>query len=272
VSLNELIAQMTNQPRTLTSVLIAEPNRMYGDLLRKGFASTRSRFQVMGCVSSAAEVLVALAKCTPQVTLISSDLQEGPSSGIHILPEVRRVYPETRLLVLMGTPERELVAEAFRLGAVGVFNRNNPFALLCKAVEVVARGQIWANTEELHYVLSAFAKSPKQPRLDPTVEGRITKREAAVVRLAMEGLSNREIAQRLSLTEHTVKNYLFRVFEKLGVSNRVELVLSCLRQEEEERESTRPELAMTKTAAVKDLSHIGQRTRPSLRVPLTAVS
>jgi DNA-binding CsgD family transcriptional regulator len=72
--------------------------------------------------------------------------------------------------------------------------------------------------------------------MDSNVEGRMTKREAEVVRLAVEGLSNREIGQQLGLTEHTVKNYLFRVFDKLGVSNRVELVLSCLRQEEDVRE------------------------------------
>ena len=136
----------------------------------------------------------------------------------------------------MGSPNRELVANAFRFGAVGVFNRSGPFDLLCKAVEVVSQGQIWANTEQLHHVLSAFSKSPRQPRLDPTVEGRVTKREAAVIRLAVEGLTNREIARELTLTEHTVKNYLFRVFDKLGVSNRVELVLFCLRQEEDEHE------------------------------------
>ncbi len=72
--------------------------------------------------------------------------------------------------------------------------------------------------------------------MDSNVESRMTKREAEVVRLAVEGLSNREIGQQLGLTEHTVKNYLFRVFDKLGVSNRVELVLSCLRQEEDARE------------------------------------
>ena len=68
------------------------------------------------------------------------------------------------------------------------------------------------------------------------MESRVTVREAAVVRLAIEGLSNREIAQQLALTEHTVKSYLFRVFAKLGVSNRVELLLSCLHPEERARE------------------------------------
>ena len=122
------------------------------------------------------------------------------------------------------------------MGAVGVFNRNAPFDLLCKAVEVVSRGQIWANSEELHHVLKEFTKSPRRAKVSPKVESRVTKREAAVIRLAVEGLTNREIAQELALTQHTVKNYLFRVFDKLGVSNRVELVLSCLRQEDIDRE------------------------------------
>ena len=78
----------------------------------------------------------------------------------------------------------------------------------------------------------AGVRAPKQRKVDPSVENRMTKRETDVVKLAVEGLSNREIARELGLTEHTVKNYLFRVFDKLGVSNRVELVLSCLRQEE----------------------------------------
>ena len=74
----------------------------------------------------------------------------------------------------------------------------------------------------------------------------MTVREAAVVRLAIEGLSNREIAKQLSLSEHTVKNYMFRVFDKLGVSNRVELVLYCLNQEE----SARVELAVKESLTV----------------------
>ena len=67
----------------------------------------------------------------------------------------------------------------------------------------------------------------------------MTTREAEVARFAVEGFSNREIARELGITEHTVKNYLFKIFDKLGVSNRVELVLSCLRQEEAAREESR---------------------------------
>src|SRR5689334_4321132 len=100
------------------SVLIAETNKMYGDLLCKAFNSARSRFQVLGCVSNAAEVLAALQEKTPQVALISSDLQDGPSSGLQILGQIRRSFSDTRLLVLLSTSERELVTDAFRMGAV----------------------------------------------------------------------------------------------------------------------------------------------------------
>jgi DNA-binding NarL/FixJ family response regulator len=248
---------------TQISVLISEPTKMHCDLLRQAFYSVLPRFQVVACASSTVDVLTALHEHPPQVAIISSDLQDGPQTGIRILPEIRRTYPETRILVLTGSPDRELVTHAFRSGAVGVFNRNGPFDLLCKAVEVVSQGQIWASTEQLHDVLHALAKSPKQPKLDPKVESRVTKREAAVVRLAVEGLTNREIAVQLTLTEHTVKNYLFRVFDKLGVSNRVELLLYCLRQEEEARAETNEEEKMAlgprKVATVAKRVAVGQR-------------
>jgi two-component system nitrate/nitrite response regulator NarL len=223
-------------PGDRTSVLISEASKMYCDLLSMAFHAVRERFDVVACASSTAEVLSVLQECRPQVAIISDNLEDGPLSGIRILPEVRRVNPETRILVAMGSPDRELVIQAFRFGADGVFHRSNPFEQLCKSVDAISRGQIWANATELRYVLDEFTRAPKQRKVDPTVENRMTKREADVVRLAVEGLSNREIARELGLTEHTVKNYLFRVFDKLGVSNRVELVLSCLRQEEAARE------------------------------------
>jgi DNA-binding NarL/FixJ family response regulator len=218
--------------RKQISVLISESNKMHCDLLRKAFLSARRRFQIVACASSTVEVLNAVQQNRPQVAVISADLQDGPLTGIRTLPEIRRTYPATKIVVMMAFPNKDLVVDAFRFGAVGVFSRNSPFDLLCKSVEVVSQGQVWANSEELHYVLRAFAKSPTAPKLDRKVESRVTTREAVVVRLAIEGLSNREIAQELALTEHTVKNYMFRVFDKLGVSNRVELVLSCLHQEE----------------------------------------
>ncbi len=219
-----------------TSVLISEASKMYCDLLSMAFLAVPERFEVVATASNTAEILALVQEHRPKVAIISDNLEDGPLSGLRILPEVRKANPETRILVAMGSSDRELVIEAFRFGADGVFCRNSPFELLCKSVDALSQGQIWANATELRYVMDEFTRAPKQRKVDPTVENRMTKREGDVVRLAVEGLSNREIARELGLTEHTVKNYLFRVFDKLGVSNRVELVLSCLRQEEAARE------------------------------------
>lgn len=215
------------------SVLISEPDKMYCDLLSAAFSATRNRFRVVASVHSAAGVLAALQQGSPAVAIISASLQDGPQSGIHLLPAIRKAHPDIRLLITVSSSDPELVIESFRLGGDGVFNRSDPFELLCKSVDVIAQGQIWANVQQLRHVLSAFATCSRRVAVHPLVAKRITKREAAVVRLAVEGLSNREIAGQLKLTEHTVKNYMFRVFEKLGVSNRVELVLSCIRAEED---------------------------------------
>jgi DNA-binding NarL/FixJ family response regulator len=209
---------------------------MYCDLLKRAFLAVPERFEVVACASKTVEILALIQDRRPKVAIISDNLEDGPLTGLRILPEVRRANLETRILLAMGSSDRELVIEAFRFGADGVFCRNSPFELLCKSVDALSQGQIWANATELRYVLDEFTRAPKQRKVDPTVENRMTKREGDVVRLAVEGLSNREIARELGLTEHTVKNYLFRIFDKLGVSNRVELVLSCLRQEEVARE------------------------------------
>ncbi len=222
--------------RNQTTVLISEPNKMYCDLLKKAFYVVRNRFQVVATASTTTEILAGIEETHPHVAIVSANLQDGPLTGIRLLPEIRRIHLDTRTLVALEAPEPDLVIEAFRFGADGVFCRNSPFDLLCKSVEAVSQGQIWASNDELRYVLNAFAKFSKQRKMDSSVESRMTKREAEVVHLAVEGLSNREIGQQLGLTEHTVKNYLFRVFDKLGVSNRVELVLSCLRQEPDARE------------------------------------
>jgi two-component system nitrate/nitrite response regulator NarL len=218
------------------SVLVSEASKMYCDLLSMAFYAVRQQFHVVGAASSTTEILTALHKHRPQIVIISDSLEDGPLAGIRILPEIRRINPDTRILLVMGAADRELVIEAFRFGADGVFCRNSPFDLLCKSLDAISQGEIWATASELRYVLDEFTRTPEPLKMDAAMEQRMTKREADVVRLAVEGLSNREIARELGLTEHTVKNYLFRSFDKLGVSNRVELVLSCLREEETARE------------------------------------
>jgi len=117
------------------------------------------------------------------------------------------------------------VVEAFRTGARGVFCRSESLMSLARCIQCVSEGQIWANSKELRYLLEALGEALPLRVVNTQGAALLSRREIEVVRCVAEGLSNREIAQRLGLTEHTVKNYLFRIFDKLGVSKRVEVVL-----------------------------------------------
>jgi len=162
--------------------------------------------------------------------MISPTLAGTKSIGLGILREARERYPSIRTVVLLDEPEKESIIEAFRSGAKGVFVRSEyDFATLCKCVHQVHQGRIWANSQHLEYVLDAFSSEESNYRSSRTNESPlISKREKEVMGLVVEGLSNREIANALALSEHTVKNYIFRLFEKLGVYNRVGLVRYAL--------------------------------------------
>jgi DNA-binding NarL/FixJ family response regulator len=115
---------------------------------------------------------------------------------------------------------------AFRSGVRGIFSiADSNLRSLCKCLLRVAAGQIWANTEQLNYILELISEVPSLRVLNSNGDNLLTPREEQVVALVAEGLGNRQIAIELNLSEHTIKKYLFRIFEKLGISTRVELVL-----------------------------------------------
>jgi DNA-binding NarL/FixJ family response regulator len=135
-------------------------------------------------------------------------------------------HPEIPKVLLVDTCDRELVVSAFRSGARGIFPISEAnLRLLCKCLLRVTAGQIWASTEQLNDLMDLISEVPSQRVLNSQGTNLLTPREEQVVALVAEGLGNREIAHELNLSEHTIKKYLYRIFEKLGISSRVELVL-----------------------------------------------
>jgi DNA-binding CsgD family transcriptional regulator len=132
--------------------------------------------------------------------------------------------------MLLDSSKREAVLQAFRSGARGIFSRHDSVETLCKCVRTVHQGQVWANSQQMSYAVEALASSPTVRAVDANGLNLLSKRELDVVRSLAEGLTNREIAERLGLSQHTIKNYLFRVFDKLGVSSRLELLFMTLAQ------------------------------------------
>jgi two-component system, NarL family, nitrate/nitrite response regulator NarL len=207
-------------------VLAADSTRMSSQLLAQALGQN-TQFHVTGIDPKPASILAAVADEKPNVVLMSSVLDE--STGFDLIRQVCSKRPETRVVMLMDTSKRSAVVEAFRSGAHGVFSRTESPKLLAKCICSVHQGQVWANSAELRYLLEALCQSEPAGAVEAGNDAILSKREQDVVRCVADGLSNREIASRLGLTEHTVKNYLFRIFDKLGVSSRVEVVLYAFR-------------------------------------------
>jgi len=205
-------------------VLAADSTRMNSQLLASALERDK-RFQVLEPVSDSRGIVGAVLKDKPGVVVISAELDDDPRKGFEIARELYTMRVETRVVMLLDVSERTQVVEAFRAGARGVFSRSESLKSLAKCIHCVNSGQVWANSKELRFLLDALGEALPMRVIDARGAALLSRREQEVVRCVAEGLSNREIAQRLGLTEHTVKNYLFRIFDKLGVSKRVEVVL-----------------------------------------------
>jgi two-component system nitrate/nitrite response regulator NarL len=205
-------------------VLAADSTRMNSQLLTAALERDK-RFEVLEPVSDTKSLIAAVMEEKPSVVLVSADLDDEPRKGFEVARELRALRPETRVVMLLDNSDRALVVEAFRVGARGVFCRSESLKSLPKCIQRVSEGQVWANSKEIRFLLEALGEAMPMRVIDARGAGLLSRREQEVVRCVAEGLSNREIAQRLGLTEHTVKNYLFRIFDKLGVSKRVEVVL-----------------------------------------------
>ena len=191
-----------------------------------GALNKHEHFNVVAGVATAQDVLKSAQSADFDVALIWATLADGLLSGIGTLRQLRECSPQVKAGILLEGRESNLVVGAFRAGARGAFNLSgSSFEELCKCVEQVYAGQTWANSHELAEVAEAFYQLAPMRVVNSDGIRLLTKREEDVVRLLAEGLQNRDIANELGLSEHTIKNYLFHIFDKLGVSSRVELVL-----------------------------------------------
>ena len=216
-------------------ILVADETPMGCQLLETALKRSRNNFQVMACAVSRAEVYSSIAVNPVDVALISEDLQEGRFTGLQVMRELQDSHPQTRSVLLCKFLNNDLVVDAFRAGAMGVFCRTESFGRLCKCIQVVHQGQVWATSDQLRLMLGALKKASPLRMASPNGPNLLAKREAQVVDLVAEGLTNRDIALKLGITEHTVSNYLFRIYNKLGISSRVELVLYVLKHREDGR-------------------------------------
>jgi DNA-binding NarL/FixJ family response regulator len=215
--------------RRAIDLLIADGSPMDCQLLKSALTrSSRSSFRVVACAVSHDEIIRSMELHSPDVALICESLEDGPLTGFRVLRELRSSFPQTSAILLLKSATKDLVVDGFRAGARGVLCRAEPLPALCKCINAVHQGQVWANSSQLRSVLDAFVSAAPLRQVSSPGRALLTKREAEVVKFVVDGHTNREAAEKLGLTEHTVSNYLFRIYEKLGISGRVELVLYWL--------------------------------------------
>lgn len=199
--------------------LIADRNRMASQLLAESLAQD-SRFTV-SVVTTTAEIISMSAAFRPDVVVISADLESVPRKGLLAARRLSASYPHINIVILVEVTGDEIVA-SFRNGARGVFCRAEALSEFKKCVLEVSQGRIWVHNSGTEFLLSAIKSAPTCDAISQV--NTLSKREIEVAELAAQGLTNKQIAAHLALSEHTVKNYLFRVFEKLKISNRIELL------------------------------------------------
>jgi len=204
-------------------LIVADQNLMNCQLLVGALRRCR-RIEVVARATSVDQILGEAKASQPSVVLIGANLQDGSLAGFEAVRRLRNLHPDIRAVLLLDSADRASVIDAFRAGARGIFSRDDSLGTLCRCIQHVHAGQTWASSEQIEAVLEVFARIA--PLLLPDkAKVPLSRREREVAELVAEGLSNREISAQLRLSQHTVKNYLFQIYGKLGMSSRVDLVL-----------------------------------------------
>ena len=178
----------------------------------------------MGEASNGNKCIKMLGKFKPDILLL--DLRMPEKDGLGVLTEVNFESLATRVIVLTAAEDDRDVIRAMRLGARGMVLKQSASDLLLKSIRQVHDGEIWLDNRMTAEVIDAFKKSAEsgQRREKPL----LSDREKEVVQLVAQGFHNREIGEKLSISEQTVKNHLHNIFDKLGVSDRLELALYAI--------------------------------------------
>jgi two-component system nitrate/nitrite response regulator NarL len=215
-----------NKTRNLVRILIADDHPIFRHGLRT-LLESEPDFQIVGEASDGADVLEMVPRLRPDVLLL--DLAMPRLAGMEALRELAASRGDSasgpRIVLLTVAIEKKQIVEALQLGAQGVVLKDAAAQLLIKALRAVLAGQYWVGRESVadlvQYLRRISASTPAQ-RDDARL---LTTREREILSAIVGGFTNREIAEKLTISEDTVKHHLSRIFDKVGVSNRLELAM-----------------------------------------------
>ena len=201
-------------------VLMADDHVIFRQGVRK-LLEEEDDISIVGEAANGNECVHMMAKVRPDILLL--DLNMPDKDGLTVLKELNFDSLPTQVIVLTATEDGREAVRAMRLGARGIVLKQSASDLLVKSIRQVYGGEIWLDNRITADVMKAFGKSSDggAPRDKPL----LSDRESQIMRLVAQGQRNKEIGQNLFISEQTVKNHLHNIFDKLGVSDRLELAL-----------------------------------------------
>jgi len=204
-------------------VIVADTQAIFRAGLRKVFA-LEDDIRVVGQAETLAQTQSAAAKFTADVLIFEAALAPNPVDAV---AELLRQNTQLRIVVVTPSADEELTLDLFRRGAHGIVSREVEPELLVECLRKVVAGESWLDSQGVRWVMEAFRNQTNRPAGSrPKVQ--LTPKETLIVSCVTQGMKNKEIALRVGTTEQVVKNYLRKVYDKLGVADRLELALYCL--------------------------------------------
>jgi len=217
----ELVDTQVN-PGTVR-IILADSQAIYRVGIRKVFA-LEDDFRVVAQADSLDNLRAAIERFPTDIVLLEGSLLAGTSN---VIPELLLLAPDLKLIVQAVAADENQTVELYRRGVRGIVSRSISPDLLVRCIRRIAAGETWIDNQSVNWVIEAY-RAQAAALVSPRSQPRLSPKEMAIITCITQGKRNKEIAFQLGTTEQVIKNYLRKIYDKLGVSDRLELALYCL--------------------------------------------
>ncbi len=204
-------------------IILADSQAIYRVGIRKIFA-LEDDLRVVAQADSLENLRAAIERYPTNIVLLEGSLLAGTAN---VIPDLLRLAPEVKLIVQAVASDENQTVELYRRGVRGIITRAISPDLLVRCVRRIAAGETWIDNQSVNWVIEAY-RSQAATLVSPRSQPRLSPKEMAIITCITLGKRNKEIAFQLGTTEQVIKNYLRKIYDKLGVSDRLELALYCL--------------------------------------------
>jgi DNA-binding NarL/FixJ family response regulator len=221
------IAESKHTNKATVRIMIADDHPIVRDGLKK-LLRLESDFEIVAEAGDGSEILDILAQTDPDILLL--DLRMPNLDGLAVLQALQQSNRRTRVIVLTASEDKNEFVQAMKLGCSGIVLKHTAPELIVKSIRKVSSGEIWLDSHTTAVVMQQFSTSLTTARgAGPARERNpLSTREREIVSLVAQGYKNKEMAEKMFISEQTVKNHLHNIFDKLGVSDRLELALYAI--------------------------------------------